>query len=153
MYLLLEWHQLLEATFHNTFTKIKTHANPSGSFMDKLTPRNIFLQALRLYNRHSTIVRFLAIACAVGDWTGWSGCVMGKRSGLYITFGSANETILAGTSVRLTVLNLMYKRKEFWYFADRASQYIYLNINQLDALNFIMSLFCACTCFEHKCLS
>jgi len=29
----------------------------------------------------------------------------------------------------------------FWYFADRASQYIYLNINQLDALNFIMSLF------------
>ena len=26
----------------------------------------------------------------------------------------------------------------FIYFADRASQYIYLNINQLDALNFIM---------------
>ena len=37
----------------------------------------------------------------------------------------------------------------FWYFADRASQYIYLNINQLDALNFIMSLFHASTCFEH----
>ena len=30
---------------------------------------------------------------------------------------------------------------------------IYLNINQLDALNFIMSLFHASTCFEHKCLS
>ena len=27
----------------------------------------------------------------------------------------------------------------FWYFADRASQYICLNINQLDALNFMMS--------------
>jgi len=27
------------------------------------------------------------------------------------------------------------------YFADRASQYMYLNINQLDALNFIISLF------------
>ena len=39
----------------------------------------------------------------------------------------------------------------FWYFAHRASQYIYLNINQLDALNFIMSLFHASTCFEHKC--
>ena len=26
---------------------------------------------------------------------------------------------------------------------------IYLNINQLDALNFIMSLFQASTCFEH----
>jgi len=33
-----------------------------------------------------------------------------------------------------------------FYSADRASQYIYLNINQLDALNFIMSLFHACTC-------
>ena len=30
---------------------------------------------------------------------------------------------------------------------------IYLNINQLDALNFIMSLFHASTCFEHTCLS
>ena len=38
------------------------------------------------------------------------------------------------------------------YFADRASQYIYLNINQLDALNFIMSLFHASTCFEHNVL-
>jgi hypothetical protein len=37
----------------------------------------------------------------------------------------------------------------FWYFAGRASQYIYLNINQLDALNFVMSLFHASTCFEH----
>ena len=37
----------------------------------------------------------------------------------------------------------------FLYFADRASQYIYLNINQLDALNFIMSLFHASKCFEH----
>ena len=27
---------------------------------------------------------------------------------------------------------------------------IYLNINQLEALNFIMSLFHASTCFEHK---
>ena len=30
---------------------------------------------------------------------------------------------------------------------------IYLNINQLDALNFIMSLFHASTCFEHTCSS
>ena len=30
---------------------------------------------------------------------------------------------------------------------------IYLNINQLDALNFIMSLFHTSTCFEHKCSS
>jgi len=41
----------------------------------------------------------------------------------------------------------------FFYFADRASQYIYHNINHLDALNFIMSLFHASTCFEHMCSS
>ena len=41
----------------------------------------------------------------------------------------------------------------FIYFADRASQYISLNINQLDALNFIVSLFHASTCFEHTCSS
>jgi len=29
----------------------------------------------------------------------------------------------------------------------------YLNINQLDALNFIMSLFHTSTCFEHMCSS
>jgi len=39
------------------------------------------------------------------------------------------------------------------YFADSASQYIYLNINQLDVLNFIMSLFHVSTCFEHMCSS
>ena len=39
----------------------------------------------------------------------------------------------------------------FLYFSDRASQYIYLNINQLDALNFIMSLFHASTYFDHMC--
>ena len=32
-------------------------------------------------------------------------------------------------------------------------EWIYLNINQLDALNFIMSLFHASTCFEHMCSS
>jgi len=48
---------------------------------------------------------------------------------------------------------LIEKHSKFLYFADRASQYIYLNINQLEALNFIMSLFHACTCFEHMCLS
>ena len=31
--------------------------------------------------------------------------------------------------------------------------FIYLNINQLDAINFIMSLFHASTCFEHMCSS
>ena len=32
---------------------------------------------------------------------------------------------------------------------DETEKRIYLNINQLDALNFIMSLFHASTCFEH----
>jgi len=35
--------------------------------------------------------------------------------------------------------------------ARNKTQDIYLNINQLDALNFIMSLFHASTCFEQMC--
>ena len=38
-------------------------------------------------------------------------------------------------------------------FHTTSLPFIYLNINQLDALNFIMSLFHASTCFEHMCLS
>ena len=49
--------------------------------------------------------------------------------------------------------NTSYRFIFFLCFADRASQYIYLTIDQLDALNFIMSLFYASTCFEHKCSS
>ena len=37
----------------------------------------------------------------------------------------------------------------FFYFADRASQHIYLNINQIEALNFIISLLHASTCSKH----
>jgi len=48
-----------------------------------------------------------------------------------------------------TVPNL---RKIFLYFLVRATQYIYLNINQHGALNF-MSLFQASTCFELICSS
>ena len=33
------------------------------------------------------------------------------------------------------------------------SIYLFLNINQLDALNFIISLFQASVCFEHMCSS
>ena len=40
----------------------------------------------------------------------------------------------------------------FWG-AETPISYIYLNINQLDALNFIMSLCHASTCFERMCSS
>ena len=38
-------------------------------------------------------------------------------------------------------------------FLRNSCTYLFLNINQLDALNFIISLFHASTCFEHMCLS
>ena len=38
-------------------------------------------------------------------------------------------------------------------YIKTAPTYLFLNINQLDALNFIISLFQACTCFEHTCSS
>jgi len=56
-------------------------------------------------------------------------------------------------SVQPVMISPLSNSKWFWYFADRASQYIYLNINQRDALNFIMSLCHASTCFEHMCSS
>ena len=34
---------------------------------------------------------------------------------------------------------------------NKSYAYLFLNINQLDALNFIISLFQASTCFEHTC--
>ena len=74
-----------------------------------------------------------------------------KNKWIYISAGSV---CLRGTD-RNTFYYARIKSdfRKFWYFADRASHYIYLNINQLDALNFIMSLFHASTCFEHMCSS
>ena len=36
---------------------------------------------------------------------------------------------------------------------EYSCKFLFININQLDALNFIISLFQASTCFEHMCLS
>ena len=36
---------------------------------------------------------------------------------------------------------------------SKITNFLFLNINQLDALNFIISIFHASTCFEHMCLS
>jgi len=37
------------------------------------------------------------------------------------------------------------------HFPVKQSEGLFLNINQLDALNFIIRLFQASTCFEHMC--
>jgi len=69
---------------------------------------------------------------------------------------SCQRTCMTYIIVVCTVKNSWWfetRRVFFLYFADCASQYIYLNINQLDALNFLMSLFSASTCFEHMCSS
>ena len=79
-------------------------------------------------------------------------CGMGKRFTLYAFRHSYGLEKAHGPCFRLLLLLDQYNCL-FWYFADRASQYIYLNINQLDALNFIMSLFHASTCFDHTCSS
>jgi hypothetical protein len=39
-----------------------------------------------------------------------------------------------------------------WNVIQKTRCVVYLNINQLDALNFIMSLFHASTCFKHHVL-
>ena len=69
------------------------------------------------------------------------------------SFGPIHNTMQIlqyhGKGTHLNTIERYYLNIIFLYFADRASQYIYLNINQLDALNFIMSLFHTSTCFEH----
>ena len=73
-----------------------------------------------------------------------------------ITYAQTLHVVLE-RAIRLNPLIHIFtgnsKKLFYIYFADRASQYIYLNINQLDALNFIMSLFHASTCFGHMCSS
>ena len=66
--------------------------------------------------------------------------------------GQAKD-LSAPVVVQYTHTHKQYTELFFLYFANRASQYIYLNINQLDALNFKMSLFHASTSFEHMCSS
>ena len=60
---------------------------------------------------------------------------------------------------RLFVTNPVYKSPSCSYTCVTSSSFdtvlinLFININQLDALNFIISLFQASTCFEHMCWS
>ena len=67
-------------------------------------------------------------------------------------FRAMNRVLVRQATCTCLESNLQTRTHKFWYFADRASQYIYLNINKLDELNFVMSLFHAFTCFEHHML-
>ena len=49
--------------------------------------------------------------------------------------------------------SVMRDKFTFTRCCKKILKFIYLNITQLDALNFIMSLFHASTCFEHMCSS
>ena len=51
------------------------------------------------------------------------------------------------------IVEHMVKGKRSSTSFDNSLLFIYLNINQLDALNFVISLFHASTCFEHMCSS
>ena len=70
---------------------------------------------------------------------------------IYIFDHISLSFFLAWKYFRAKVVEKLETRILFWCFADRASPYIYRSINQFDALNFIMSLFHASTCFEHVC--
>ena len=85
------------------------------------------------------------VNCCLERYVTWRSC----RLNLRFSVGSRFTVAFLPTRANDEVI----KNSKFWYFADRASQYIYLNIKQLDALNFIMSLFHASTCLEHKCSS
>ena len=61
---------------------------------------------------------------------------------------------LKGAILFCMFIYLLYQCRHYTTYKIRCIiTNVYLNINQLDALNFIMSLFHASTCFEHMCSS
>ena len=76
-------------------------------------------------------------------------CCLWQKLICFTSFRKSHNLQERHTGVKRGLILLETGVHLFWYFADRASQYIYLNINRLDALNFVMSLFHASTCFEH----
>ena len=73
----------------------------------------------------------------------------------YINFVSNDSCVFVKFVRRIDVLVISNSRLRKWVmFATKIwFSIFYLNINQLDALNFIMNLFHASTYFEHKCSS
>jgi len=67
-------------------------------------------------------------------------------------FSGRNVLILLASCQKTCMTYHFCAYSEKLLMMDRGTvRNIYLNINQLDALNFIMSLFHASTCFEHMC--
>ena len=59
-----------------------------------------------------------------------------------------------GSHMTLNVkIDKQRQRNQISILVLTAYNYLFLNINQLDALNFKISLFQASTCFEHMCSS
>ena len=55
----------------------------------------------------------------------------------------------------LFIWNLIFTSQttSYVYYKHRQVNDLFININQLDALNFTISLFQVCTCFEYMCSS
>ena len=66
---------------------------------------------------------------------------------------SFNFSFVADYAVWLIRIQYWFWDYESCWCYRLVQNVVHLNINQLDALNFIMSLFHASTCFEHMCSS
>ena len=66
-------------------------------------------------------------------------------------FSSSFPAVVQLYRVRINYRRILQKPYFHKYWTEIHD--FFLNINQLDALNFIMSLFYASTCFEHACSS
>ena len=60
---------------------------------------------------------------------------------------------MASRNISAPTAWIFIKFNIWWFFFLKTCREIYLNINQLDELNFIMSLFHVSICFEHMCSS
>jgi len=102
-------------------------------------------------------------------WTFHIYSALKKNGGLFLYFADrASQYIYFLISTNLIIIIkifiycnwivtrwqwLFYMYKKTWNWLLLRLLFLFLNINQLDALNFIISLFQASTCFEHMCLS
>ena len=91
------------------------------------------------------------IQLVASRYTAWAIPAPGYRTGVTGMWGLLGcHTV---PNWYLIARNGNWRTGRSWGGRELCGLFVFVNINQLDALNFIISLFQASTCFEHTCSS
>ena len=82
-----------------------------------------------------------------------SGCIYSGSSVRCAVYLNSERTYEDKKPVEIKFPKLLSKTSKIKIFFVIDAYYLFINIKQLDALNFIISLFQSPTCFEHMCSS